>query len=69
MNFPEYVKHERIKKWVQEQVELCKPDNVYWCDGSTEEYDEMWRIMVESGSAIKPKKTLVPPTTGWTRKK
>jgi phosphoenolpyruvate carboxykinase (GTP) len=53
MNFPEYIKHEQIKGWVQEQVELCKPDNVYWCDGSTEEYDEMWRIMVVSGSAIK----------------
>ena len=53
MNIPEYVKHEQIKSWVQELVDLCKPEDVYWCDGSTEEYDRMWEIMVESGSAIK----------------
>ena len=51
--YGQFVKHEKIKSWVQDQVELCKPNNVYWCDGSTEEYDEMWRIMVESASATK----------------
>ncbi len=53
MDFPEYVKNEKLKAWVQEMVDLCKPDDVYWCNGSEEEYNEMCRLMVESGTAIK----------------
>ncbi len=53
MEFPEYLKSEKLKSWVQEMVELCKPDNVHWCDGSQEEYDRMGQLMVEAGTAIK----------------
>ena len=53
MEFPTYVKHKRLRGWIQEMVNLCKPDKVHWCDGSQEEYDEMWRLMIESGAAIK----------------
>jgi phosphoenolpyruvate carboxykinase (GTP) len=31
---------------------LCKPDQVYWCNGSNAEYQEMLRLMVQSGTAI-----------------
>jgi len=53
MEFPEYVKNETLRNWVQEMVELCKPDNVHWCDGSQEEYDQMCQLMVNAGTAIK----------------
>ncbi len=53
MEIPAYVKNEKLRNWVQEMAALCKPDTVYWCDGSEEEYNEMWRLLVESGAAIK----------------
>src|SRR5512143_3853097 len=31
---------------------MCQPDRVRWCDGSVAEYDEMLRIMLQSGTAI-----------------
>ncbi len=37
MQFPEYVTNRRLRTWVQEVVELCKPDSVHWCDGSQQE--------------------------------
>ncbi len=53
MEIPAYVKNEKLRNWVQEMADLCKPDNIYWCDGSEEEYNEMCRLLVESGAAIK----------------
>lgn len=35
---------------------MCKPDNIYWCNGTKEEYDHMMAKMVVSGSAIPLKK-------------
>ncbi len=37
--------------WVKEIQSLCRPDQVRWCDGSGEEYDEMLRLLVASGTA------------------
>jgi len=48
--------HEKLKSWVEEMAALCRPDEIYWCDGSREEYDRMMNLMVESGSAIPLKK-------------
>jgi phosphoenolpyruvate carboxykinase (GTP) len=53
MDFPAYVKNERLKQWVQEWVELCKPEDVHWCDGSQEEYDSLCNQMVEGGTFIR----------------
>ncbi len=53
MEVPDYVKNEKLRNWVQEMAELCKPDAVHWCDGSQEEYDEMCSLMVQHGTAIK----------------
>ncbi|HEX2912951.1 MAG TPA: phosphoenolpyruvate carboxykinase (GTP) [Chloroflexia bacterium] len=53
MEFPEYVKNTRLRSWVQEMVDLCKPDRVHWCDGSKEEYDALCDMMVESGMFIR----------------
>ncbi len=45
--------NEKILAWVDQMAELCQPDAIHWCDGSREEYDELFRTMVESGTAIK----------------
>src|SRR5687768_8000857 len=52
MDVPDYVKNPRLVRWVTEMAELCKPDAVYWCDGSQEEYDRLCQQMVDSGTFI-----------------
>ncbi len=44
-------KHAKLVAWVNEVVEMCKPDAVEWCDGTTEEYDRMIKICVDAGLA------------------
>jgi phosphoenolpyruvate carboxykinase (GTP) len=45
-------RNERLKKWVKEVADMCQPDDIYWCNGSREEYDLMISNMLESGIAI-----------------
>ncbi len=53
MEVPSNMKNEKLRSWVEETVGLCKPDKVYWCDGSEREYNEMCQLMVDGGTAIK----------------
>lgn len=53
MLFPEYVKNDKAKDWIREIVTLCKPEKIHWCDGSQEEYEQLCREMVESGTLRK----------------
>jgi phosphoenolpyruvate carboxykinase (GTP) len=41
----------RLRTWVDEVRALCQPAAVRWCDGSQAEYDEMFRLMLASGTA------------------
>ncbi len=50
MNPPAYVKHARLKAWVDDMVALCKPDQVYWCDGSEDEYQRLCQQLVDAGT-------------------
>ena len=50
MNVPGYVANPKAVAWIQEVVDLCEPKEVYWCDGSDEEYDRLCRQMVEAGT-------------------
>ena len=52
--------HRRLLKWVQETVEMCKPDSVYWADGSDEENNTLMAQMVEAGVATKLNEALRP---------
>ncbi len=53
MQIPSYVTNVKLRDWVEEMVALCKPDQVYWCDGSREEYDYLCEQMIESGTFIR----------------
>lgn len=47
------VNHTALKNWVRQVAEQCQPDQVYWCDGTKEEYDEMCNDLVEKGTFIR----------------
>ena len=46
------IKNKKLLDWVEEVAAMCRPDRVYLCDGSDQEYQLMIRIMLQSGSAI-----------------
>ena len=43
-------KNQRLLKWVDEIAALCKPDRIYWCDGSQEEYEHLCEELVQKGT-------------------
>lgn len=45
--------NKKLIEWVQEVANLCKPDNIHWCDGSQAEYDALCEQMVETGTFIR----------------
>ena len=47
---PSYVKNARLIAWVADMAALCKPDNVYWCDGSDAEYQRLCQQLVDAGT-------------------
>ena len=50
VNAPSYVKNQKLIAWVAEIASLTKPDQIYWCDGSQEEYDRMCQQLVDAGT-------------------
>ncbi len=42
--------NDRLKAWVDEWAAVLQPDDVYWCDGSAEEYDRLCQELVDSGT-------------------
>ena len=45
--------NERLKKWVDDWAAVMQPDDIYWCDGSAEEYDRLCQQLVDSGTFLK----------------
>ena len=50
LNTPAYVKNAKLIAWVADMVTLCKPDTVYWCDGSEAEYQRLCQQLVDVGT-------------------
>ena len=50
VNAPAYVKNTKLIAWVAEMAALCQPKDIYWCDGSTEEYDRLCAQLVTAGT-------------------
>jgi phosphoenolpyruvate carboxykinase (GTP) len=50
---PANLKHDKLRAWVEEMAALCQPDQVHWCDGSQQEYDDLCNQMVQSGTFIR----------------
>lgn len=53
-------KNENVLNWVQEMVNLCKPDKVIWIDGSEAQLNELRKKAVESGELIKLNEEKLP---------
>jgi phosphoenolpyruvate carboxykinase (GTP) len=43
-------KHPGLKAWVEEVAALTQADDVHWCDGSAEEYDQLAQTLVDAGA-------------------
>ena len=45
--------NQKLLAWVEEMAGLTQPDDIYWCDGSKEEFDRLTEQMVEAGTLLK----------------
>ena len=42
--------NQRLQQWVDDWAAILQPADVYWCDGSAEEYDRLCAELVASGT-------------------
>ena len=42
--------HVKLKQWIKEMTQLCKPANVVWTDGSQEEWETLTQLLVDGGT-------------------
>jgi phosphoenolpyruvate carboxykinase (GTP) len=42
--------HRRLRAWVREIAKLTRPQAVYWCEGSAEEYERLCQGLVDAGT-------------------
>ena len=42
--------HKRLRAWVEKVAALTQPDDIYWCDGSDEEFEQLANTLVAAGT-------------------
>ena len=42
-----------LKQWVAEWADILEPDDVYWCDGTEQEYNDLCDDLVQAGTFTK----------------
>jgi phosphoenolpyruvate carboxykinase (GTP) len=42
--------HSALAAWVEEVAALTTPDEIHWCDGSAEEFDQLAQTLVDAGT-------------------
>ena len=45
--------NQRLKDWVAEWAAVMQPSDIYWCDGSADEYERLCQQLVDSGTFTK----------------
>ena len=53
-------KNEHLLRWVEKTARLTNPARIHWVDGSQDEYDQLCKEMVKSGTFIKLNEKLWP---------
>ena len=43
----------KLKSWVDEWAAILQPQNIHWCDGSADEYNQLCQALVDAGSLTK----------------
>ena len=56
--------NQKLQRWVEDWAAILQPDDVHWCDGSAEEYDQLCADLVAAGTftALDPDKR---PNSFW----
>jgi phosphoenolpyruvate carboxykinase (GTP) len=44
--------NKHIETWVKEAAALCRPDDVFWCDGSDDERERLTKVAVQCGDLV-----------------
>ena len=47
---PAYISNQKFLIWLEDVVDLCQPRDIYWCEGSEEEYDRLCGLLVKGGT-------------------
>jgi len=42
--------HTRLRDWVMEVAALAQPEQIRWCEGSAEEFEELLELLVDAGT-------------------